>query len=252
MHISSVWLMFQKLLGVSNRDFVLLDVLLSVSNRDFCVVFVCRIMADSLLAQFIFSGQGFYTPLDDYTTYSDLCGVIRRRFKMSSHDVFKLQYSSPSCAMVYLDSEADLKMLLYCAKVYKMDHVDIAVVSDVGCVSDCCSGISDAFDENDYLGDAFRDRPHKSYLSDEWSSFIKGVGQKFPSISDFRDKLRKYTVQTGFCYVLARNDSLYVHAVCENYGIEGCEWFVKGSVASLNQCFYVTEFLDVQDRKSVV
>ncbi|XP_004297882.1 PREDICTED: uncharacterized protein LOC101294258 [Fragaria vesca subsp. vesca] len=74
-----------------------------------------------------------------------------------------------------------------------MDNVVVTVVKDVekSCsstsvvVDDCAEMI----DENDYL--------------DEWGSYLSHAGQKFESIADFRDKLRKFAVQSGFimCYL---------------------------------------------------
>ncbi|KAL6180967.1 hypothetical protein ACLB2K_047625 [Fragaria x ananassa] len=148
-------------------------------------------------------------------------------------------------------------MLFCCAKIYKLDHVDVNVVKDVG--SSCSSksvlfdeSFSEIIDENDYLDDGFKDGPTKSYLSDDWGSYLLHKGQKFESVQDFRDKLRKYAVQTGFCYVLPRNDSLYVRAVCENHGTEKCGWEVIGSVAPINNCFYIKEFNNIHTCKGVL
>ncbi|KAL6134401.1 hypothetical protein ACLB2K_066632 [Fragaria x ananassa] len=130
-----------------------------------------------------------------------------------------------------------------------MDNVVVTVVKDVGkscsstsvVVDDCAEMI----DENDYLGDAFKDGPQKFFLSDEWGSYLSHAGQKFESIADFRDKLRKFAVQSGFHYVLSRNDSIYVNAVCANRDVDHCGWEVLGSIASINQCFYITRFNNV-------
>nr|XP_011462169.1 PREDICTED: uncharacterized protein LOC105350877 [Fragaria vesca subsp. vesca] len=85
----------------------------------------------------------------------------------------------------------------------------------------------------------------KFFLSDEWGSYLSHAGQKFESIADFRDKLRKFAVQSGFHYVLSRNDSIYVNAVCVNRDVDHCGWEVLGPVASINQCFYITQFNNV-------
>ncbi|KAL6196415.1 hypothetical protein ACLB2K_032030 [Fragaria x ananassa] len=216
-----------------------------------------RNVGDSLIAQFIYTGNGFYLQLNDLMRFSDLIDIIRRRFRFSSSDVFHLQYSSPGCPVIYLDSDLDFKMLFCCAKIYKLDHVDVNVVKDVG--SSCSSksvlfdeSFSEIIDENDYLDDGFKDGPTKSYLSDDWGSYLLHKGQKFESVQDFRDKLRKYAVQTGFCYVLPRNDSLYVRAVCENHGTEKCGWEVIGSVAPINNCFYIKEFNNIHTCKGVL
>ncbi|KAL6183331.1 hypothetical protein ACLB2K_044742 [Fragaria x ananassa] len=105
-----------------------------------------------------------------------------------------------------------------------MDNVVVTVVKDVGksCLStsvvvdDCAEMI----DENDYL--------------------------------DFRDKLRKFAVQSGFHYVLSRNDSIYVNAVCANRDVDHCGWEVLGSIASINQCFYITRFNNVHTCRGMI
>ncbi|KAL6218126.1 hypothetical protein ACLB2K_011343 [Fragaria x ananassa] len=188
--------------------------------------------------------------------YSDLIQSIRKRFKFSSNDSFHLEYSSPACSSIYLDNESDFKMLFCCAKIYHMDNVLVTIVKDIGkscsstsvVVDDCAEMI----DENDYLGDAFKDGPQKFFLSDEWGSYLSHAGQKFESIADFRDKLRKFAVQSGFHYVLSRNDSIYVNAVCANRDVDHCGWEVLGSVASINQCFYITRFNNVHTCRGMI
>ncbi|KAL6184527.1 hypothetical protein ACLB2K_045928 [Fragaria x ananassa] len=156
-----------------------------------------RNVGDSLIAQFIYTGNGFYLQLNDLMRFSDLIDTIRRRFRFSSSDVFHLQYSSPGCLVIYLYSDLDFKMLFCCAKIYKLDHVDVNVVKDVG--SSCSSksvlfdeSFSEIIDENDYLDDGFKDGPTKSYLLDDWGSYLLHKGQKFESVQDFRDKLRNW------------------------------------------------------------
>ncbi|KAL6129218.1 hypothetical protein ACLB2K_072571 [Fragaria x ananassa] len=216
-----------------------------------------RNVGDSLIAQFIYTGNGFYLQQNDLMRFSDLIDIIRRRFRFSSSDVFHLQYSSPGCPVIYLHSDLDFQMLFCCAKIYKLDHVDVNVVKDVG--SSCSTksvlfdeNFSEIIDENDYLDDGFKDGPTKSYLSDDWGSYLLHKGQKFESVQDFRDKLRKYAVQTGFCYVLPKNDSLYVRAVCENHGTEKFGWEVIGYVAPINNCFYIKEFNNIHTCKGVL
>ncbi|KAL6205140.1 hypothetical protein ACLB2K_022404 [Fragaria x ananassa] len=137
-----------------------------------------------------------------------------------------------------------------------MDNVVVTVVKDVGkscsstsvVVDDCAKMI----DENDYLGDAFKDGPQKYFLSDEWGSYLSHAGQKFENIADFRDKLRKFAVQSGFHYVLSRNDSIYVNDVCANRDVDHCGWEVLESVASINQCFYITRFNNVHTCRGMI
>ncbi|XP_024163890.1 uncharacterized protein LOC112170833 [Rosa chinensis] len=115
---------------------------------------------------------------------------------------------------------------------------------------DSCSGI---VDEDDYLIEAFRTEVQKSYLSNEWASYIQCVGQKFRGGSpEFRDKLRKYAIEVGFSFVFIRNDWDRIHAVCSNWGTEGCEWNVRGYVLPANGCFIIGELDNVHSCKSFV
>ena len=103
-----------------------------------------------------------------------------------------------------------------------------------------------------FLGESFRDGPKKTYLSDDWVSLISCERQKFRSVDEFRESLIKYAVVVEFVIVFAKNNSSYVHAVCECYGIEHCEWYVKASVSSSNGCFYIRELNNVHNCKGVL
>ena len=216
-------------------------------------------MSKTLLAQFNCSGEGFHFLLDQCTSFADLSATIRKRFKLPLTEVFRLQYASPSCPVIYLDSDEDLKVLFCFVDIYGMKHVEIFVVkeksvgssSEIISFGDCESAV---IDENYLLGEPFRDAPKKVYLSDGWSSLISCVGQKFSGVKEFRDVLNKYAVCVGFRYVMVRNDNVYVHALCQHFDDKKvkCEWYVRGSVVAADGCFYISDLNLVHNCKGVV
>ncbi|XP_024178563.1 uncharacterized protein LOC112184530 [Rosa chinensis] len=123
-----------------------------------------------------------------------------------------------------------------------------------GSCSNTCSvdSRSEVVDEDDYLGEAFRIEVHKSYLSDEWSSYIYRVGEKFHGATELREKLRKYAIAVGFEFVFLRNDLDGIHAVCSNIGTKGCDWHLRALSSSQNGCLYITELNNIHTIKGIV
>ncbi|XP_061993537.1 uncharacterized protein LOC133711424 [Rosa rugosa] len=215
-------------------------------------------MDASLAVKCTHSGQSFMFCINQYMSYAHLFEYICERFKFSATDDIELHYSLPGCAIFFLRNDDDFKMLFSGAKIYKLDCVDIMVLKNsVSCskktsvsFEDSCSGI---VDEDDYLTEAFRTEVQKSYLSNEWASYIQCVGQKFRGGSpEFRDRLRKYAIEVGFSFVFIRNDWDRIHAVCSNWGTEGCEWNVRGYVSPANGCFIIGELDNVHSCKGVL
>ena len=62
---------------------------------------LCRDMSKTFLAKFNCSGEGFNSLLDECTSFADLCATIRKRYKLPLTEVFRLQYASPSCPVIY-------------------------------------------------------------------------------------------------------------------------------------------------------
>ncbi|KAM5554529.1 hypothetical protein ABKV19_022762 [Rosa sericea] len=214
----------------------------------------CEIMPDSLVARCIYSGKGYMIPLNQCMSFSDLYEDVFRTFQFLPSDVIELQYSVPGCEVCFLRSDRDFQMLFCGARIHKLECVEISVLKIGGSCSNTCSvdSRSKVVDEDDYLGEAFRIEVHKSYLSDEWSSYIHHVGEKFHGAAELREKLKKYAIAVGFEFVFLRNDLDRIHAVCSNVGTKGCDWHLRALSSSQNGCLYITELNNIHTCKGVV
>ncbi|KAM5587616.1 hypothetical protein ABKV19_006184 [Rosa sericea] len=212
-----------------------------------------RILPDPLVARCIYSGKCYMIPLNQCMSFSDLYEDVFRTFQFLPSDVIELQYSVPGCEACFLRSERDFQMLFCGARIHKLECVDISVLKIGGSCSNTSSvdSRSEVVDEDDYLGEAFRIEVHKSYLSDEWSSYIHHVGEKFHGAAELREKLRKYAIAVGFEFVFLRNDLDRIHAICSNVGTEGCDWHLRAH-SSANGCLYITELNNIHTCKGVV
>ncbi|KAM5554425.1 hypothetical protein ABKV19_022683 [Rosa sericea] len=163
-------------------------------------------------------------------------------------------YSVPGREVCFLRNDRDFQMLFCSARIHKLDCVEISVLKIGGSCSRTCSvdSCSAVIDEDDYLGEAFRTEVHKTYLSDEWSSYIHHVGEKFHGAAELREKLRKYAIAVGFEFVFLRNDLDRIHAVCSNVGTEGCDWHLRALSSSAYGCLYITELNNIHTCKGVV
>ncbi|XP_024178054.1 uncharacterized protein LOC112183970 [Rosa chinensis] len=211
-------------------------------------------MADPLVTRCLYSGKGYMIPLNQCMSYSELYEDIFRTFQFLPSNVIELQYSVPGCEVCFLRNDSDFHMLFCSARIHRLECVDISVLKIGGSCRRTCSvdSCSEVIDEDDYLGDAFRTEVHKTYLSDEWSSYIHHVGDKFHGVSELREKLRKYAVAVGFEFVFLRNDLDHIHAVCANVGTEGCDWHLRALSSSTNGCLYITELNNIHTCKGVV
>ncbi|XP_062028709.1 uncharacterized protein LOC133744654 [Rosa rugosa] len=179
-------------------------------------------MPDSLVARCIYSGKGYMIPLNQCMSFSDLYEDVFSTFQFLPGDVLELQYSLPGCEVCFLRSDRDFQMLFCGARIHNLECVEISVLKMGGSCSNTCSvdSRSEFVDEEDFLGEAFRIEVHKSYLFDEWSSYIHHVGEKFHGAAELREKLRKYAIAVGFEFVFFfRNDLDRIHAVCSNVGV---------------------------------
>ncbi|XP_062012498.1 uncharacterized protein LOC133729036 [Rosa rugosa] len=160
-------------------------------------------------------------------SYFDLYEDIFRTFQFLPSDVIELQYSVPGCEVCFLRNDRDFQMLFCAARIHKLDCVEIFVLKIGGSCSRTCSvdSCSAVIDEDDYLGEAFRTEVHKTYLSDEWSSYIHHVGEKFHGAAEL---------------------------FCSNVGTKGCDWHLRALSSSANGCLYITELNNIHTCKGVV
>ncbi|GMH07706.1 hypothetical protein Nepgr_009546 [Nepenthes gracilis] len=66
----------------------------------------------------------------------------------------------------------------------------------------------------------------------EWQNSITGVGQRFNSVHEFREALRKYAIAHQFAFRYKKNDSHRVTVKCK---AEGCPWRIHASRLSTTQ-----------------
>ncbi|KAL2231333.1 uncharacterized protein LOC105172465 [Sesamum indicum] len=60
----------------------------------------------------------------------------------------------------------------------------------------------------------------------QWQNNITGVGQRFNSVHEFREELRKYAIAHQFAFKYKKNDSHRVTVKCK---AEGCPWRIHAS-----------------------
>ncbi|PSS00253.1 Protein FAR1-RELATED SEQUENCE like, partial [Actinidia chinensis var. chinensis] len=70
----------------------------------------------------------------------------------------------------------------------------------------------------------------------EWKSNITGVGQRFNSVHEFREALRKYAVAHQFVFKYVKNDCHRVTVTCK---AEGCPWIIHARKLSNTQVFRI-------------
>ncbi|GAB4835597.1 hypothetical protein Ancab_039512 [Ancistrocladus abbreviatus] len=66
----------------------------------------------------------------------------------------------------------------------------------------------------------------------QWQNNITGVGQRFNSVNEFREALRKYAIAHQFAFRYKKNDSHRVTVKCK---AEGCPWRIHASRLSTTQ-----------------
>lgn len=66
----------------------------------------------------------------------------------------------------------------------------------------------------------------------QWQNTITGVGQRFTSVHEFREALRKYAIAHQFAFRYKKNDSHRVTVKCK---AEGCPWRIHASRLSTTQ-----------------
>lgn len=76
---------------------------------------------------------------------------------------------------------------------------------------------------------------------DAWRDIIKGVGQEFEGVQEFRDALQKYAMAHRFTYKLRKSEANRVIAVCV---VDGCSWRIYASRVSSEHPFEIKKFQD--------
>lgn len=80
------------------------------------------------------------------------------------------------------------------------------------------------------VSNVFEERQIKA--AHQWQNNITGVGQRFNSVHEFREALRKYAIGHQFAFRYKKNDSHRVTVKCK---VEGCPWRIHASRLSTTQ-----------------
>ncbi|KAL3635155.1 hypothetical protein CASFOL_019702 [Castilleja foliolosa] len=74
------------------------------------------------------------------------------------------------------------------------------------------------------IGSSYDEKHAKA--AQQWQNNITGVGQRFNSVHEFRESLRKYAIAHQFAFKYKKNDSHRVTVKCKS---EGCPWRIHAS-----------------------
>lgn len=110
---------------------------------------------------------------------------------------------------------------------------------------------SNLVDSNDYLGYFWEEAPI-TYFTNEWQSYLSHINQKFlGGINEFRDKLKKYVIESSFEFRYAKNHKDKVVAECSKKS-ESCDWKVRAKKMKASDFFYIKWFIKEHTCKSVL
>ncbi|KAK9281019.1 hypothetical protein L1049_003911 [Liquidambar formosana] len=84
------------------------------------------------------------------------------------------------------------------------------------------------------------------FLSAGWACGIRHVGQCFEGgVKDFRNTLRKYSIEIGFLYKFIKNTIKKVNARCKMHEVNGCMWHVHARIKKANDYSYITRLNNI-------
>ncbi|KAJ0871635.1 putative transcription factor interactor and regulator CCHC(Zn) family [Helianthus annuus] len=82
----------------------------------------------------------------------------------------------------------------------------------------------------------------------QWENIITGVGQRFHSLAEFREALRKYSIAHAFNFVYKKNENQRVTVKCK---AEGCPWRIHASKLSTTQLVCIKTMRPVHNCQGV-
>ncbi|KAD3337817.1 hypothetical protein E3N88_33338 [Mikania micrantha] len=82
----------------------------------------------------------------------------------------------------------------------------------------------------------------------QWENLITGVGQRFHSLAEFREALRKYSIAHAFNFVYKKNEHQRVTVKCK---VEGCPWRIHASKLLTTQLVCVKTMRPVHNCQEV-
>ncbi|CAD6252595.1 unnamed protein product [Miscanthus lutarioriparius] len=121
-----------------------------------------------------------------------------------------------------------------------LDQQKLALVDNIP--REAVSLFDDAF--NPYVGSEIIHEPPQGPNNPIvlWDDIIKGVGQEFDNVKDFRAQLCNYAIGKGFVYRFIKNETTRVTVKCAAEG--GCTWRLHASESSRNKKFVIKRMTD--------
>ncbi|XP_071705825.1 uncharacterized protein [Rutidosis leptorrhynchoides] len=115
------------------------------------------------------------------------------------------------------------------ADVIPTDTISLNEIVDIETTSEIVP-VSNPIPFNPFPMVVTNNEPHVA--AKQWENLITGVGQRFHSLAEFREALRKYSIAHGFNYMYKKNENQRVTVKCK---AEGCEWRIHASRLSTTQ-----------------
>ncbi|KAK9279492.1 hypothetical protein L1049_013171 [Liquidambar formosana] len=210
-------------------------------------------MDDNICLMCSFGGSTCVMRTDLYTSFVDVQRFVLAKWRSLRLGRFDLFYSLFGHTKIMLENDEDLKNMFCIGSRYGILQFDIEVVNncdmdlDNHCMENSRSLVGQEFDgrETDLLL-SYCFHKEKTLLSASWVNLIKKVGQCFKDgVVEFRESLRKYSVEIGFDYDYVRNEPGRVTAECKMKERRGCMWQVHARMERSNGCFYIRELNNV-------
>ncbi|CAN6558550.1 unnamed protein product [Malus baccata var. baccata] len=220
-------------------------------------------MENGKLARFTYGGLCVVSSISSSSTFNQICIDLCSRFKGLRAGCFELRYGlneNPNCV---LDCDADVLNMLIVLDVVGKSIVEILVIdkcdgSIVQLPSESTSSSCRTLDsmivssENDHLGKYGSYGVH-NYMSCEWDNYIESEGQVFRGgCVDFRDKLKKFSVECGFDLKYLKNDKNRISAECSRKESDGCLWRVYASKCDINNFFVIRKLHNLHTCKGMI
>ncbi|KAK3120751.1 hypothetical protein QOZ80_9AG0693220 [Eleusine coracana subsp. coracana] len=97
---------------------------------------------------------------------------------------------------------------------------------------------------NPYVGSEITEEPPQGFDNPImlWDDIIRGVGQEFDNVKEFRAQLCKYAIGKGFAYCFIKNETSRVTVKCAAEG--GCSWRLHASESSRSKKFVIKKMTD--------
>ncbi|XP_058211833.1 uncharacterized protein LOC131324019 [Rhododendron vialii] len=213
----------------------------------------CRTdMASELITMCQHDGKFAAIRMNREHDFSTVIHKICARWSDLDPDSVILKYSLNDTEHIILDNDDDLTTMFQNAEHAGIEDImvtvrdgakffmDEAVQVTPTAISDTGKGKQTMIFDDDDVIPSFCSHKKVKLLSSDWSDGITGVGQRFEGgAPDFKNVLRKYAVERGFEYTLAKNDKVRVTAQCKYRTVKKCMWHVHARIMPGNEYFHI-------------